>query len=464
MNNLAPGLTKLTTGLVAGLIAGGFIASAAAIRPIGITITDEVRYLTEAQAIAEGRPLLDPASYHPSDGVPSPHYPIGWPAVLAPLTSTGSLGPFFLPVLLHLVGSAMFIIVLRDRGLSGWWAPLYFAQPAHLLFSRTLMADSIASVWTVALMLAAERRRPGWVGFLTVSSSLLKPSLTLAAVPFAAAWLIFEIPRAARIRAIAAATIGALLPAAFWIWLRLVGIGGSAGYAIFVTAMPSAKHITLVLFSFLLAWPFLPIGAIRARPSERVGAGVLLTALLFYQYDYVGPSLAATLVVGSRLELPAIVMLLPGYAVILTSFSERVRTVVLLSLLFAALTFPPLMMRALAARRQFLEDTASKTLATLRPECRWGYTPFATKLLVPYPHSVTLYSIAQEFGLRTALLAGECVDVISPLTQFTTLDGNFEDPGYFMALRDQFAHCSREVSGAARVIRLFPAHSIINCE
>ncbi len=450
--------------MAATVIAGTFIASAAAIRPIGVTITDEVRYLTEAQAIARGRNLLDATSYRPSEGFPSPIYPVGWPAVLAPLTSADALSPFLLPILLHVMGSVIFVIVLRGRGLSVWWAPLYFAQPALVLFSRTLMAESIAAIWTISLMLAAERKRPGWVGFLTASSALLKPSLTFAVIPFAIVWFALEVPPRERVRAIATAAIAALLPAIFWVWLRSVGVGGTAGYAAFVTGAPTAKHIALIVLTFFLAWPLLPIGALRARPSERVGAAALLVVLLFYQYDYVGPSWAATIVVGSRLELPAIIMLLPGYAAILGSCSQRVRTVALVGLLLASIGLPPVMMSALAARRQLLDIAASNTLGALRPGCLLGYTPFATKLLVPYPRSLQLHSIAEEGLLQTALLSGQCVDLIAPLTQFTTLEGEFEDPGYFAAIRGHFAHCDREVPRGARVLRLFPADSTVSCD
>ena len=443
------------------VIAGTFVISSVASRPIGVTITDEVRYLTEAQAIAKHMALKEAASYLPSEGTPQPIYPIGWPFVLAPTTSLGEWAPFSLPILIHLIGAALFATVLQRRGLSAWWALLYFAQPAQLLFSRTLMAETIASLWTVALILAADRGSPGGVGFLAASSAMLKPSLAMATVPFALAWVIFEIPKSERLQAFVRTALGALVPIACWIWLKHAGLTGTAGYRLYATATPSLRHVGLVLLTFLFAWPLLPLGAWRARPSERVGAAALLAVLIFYQYDYVGPSWAATLVVGSRLQLPAIVMLLPGYAIILASTATRFRSAMLAALVATGLTLPLTLMRTLATRRRVLDGVATATLAALRPGCLVGYTPFAVKLLVPYPHSISLYSVAEEQKLQAALLAGDCVDLIAPIAQLTTLEGDFSDPGFFKGLLHEFSHCALDVPGAARIIRV--AQTTISC-
>ena len=75
----------------------------------------------------------------------------------------------------------------------------------------------------------------------------------------------------------------------------------------------------------LVAWPLLPLGALRSRREEWFSAAVLVSYLAGYGYHYRGPSLAATLVAGARLEMPAIALLIPGYAQLLEGLPHRLR-------------------------------------------------------------------------------------------------------------------------------------------
>jgi len=450
--------------LVWTVVVGAYLLAAVVWKPVGITIVDEVGYITEAQAIRDGAPLLDARSYRPGTGEARPRYPVGWPLLLAPTTRVPWPAPFALPIALHLLGTALFARLLRNRGLSSLWALLYFAQPAALLFSRTLMAESLSSALCVGLLLAADARRAGAAGLLAAVSLLVKPSMALAAIPFVIAWLVFEVPVERRLNAFFRAGAGTLVPLVAWAWLRHADLDGAPGYFFFVTVMPSFRHVALVLAALAVAWPGLPLGILRARTSECAGAFGDVTILLFYQYDYIGPSWGATLVVGSRLLLPAVIMLLPGYAVLLSTLPYRPRRGIALALLICALVLPPLLMRTLASRRQVLDAISSRTLRELRPGCSVGYTPFAAKLLVPFPELRFLGSLADEATLRSQLLGGGCVDLLSPRVILTTYQGRFDDPGFFASLIRRFPHCELERPGAERIIRLYPVGSVESCE
>jgi hypothetical protein len=449
--------------LIWTLVVAAYLLAAIGSTPVGITIWDEVDYLAEAQAIREGAPLLDGRSYHPGTGENRPRFPLGWPLLLAPITRAPWPAPFALPVALHLLGTGLFARLLRKRGLSSLWALLYFAQPGSLLFSRTLMAESLSSALCVGMLLAADGRRAGILGLLAASSLVVKPSMALAAIPFVGAWLIFEVPAVRRLRAAFQGAAGALVPLLVWAWLRHANLAGAQNYFAWVTATPSFRHVVLVLVTFTVAWPGLPLSVLRARPSERAGAMGDLVLLLFYKYDYVGPSWAATLVVGVRLLLPAVIMLLPAYAALLSSLPQFLARTTVMALILCALTLPPLFMNTLASRRRVLDAVSSRTLRELRPGCAVGYTPFAVKLLEPFPEH-RLLGFADEEALRNELLRGGCVDLLSPRAFLTTHEGRFEDPGFFASLTGRFPKCELERSGAERIVRLYPLGARASCD
>jgi hypothetical protein len=441
-----------------------YLLAAIATKPVGVTIWDEVIYFGEARALGKAAPLLDARSYHPGTGEGRPGYPLGWPLLLAPMTHAPWPAPFAIPVALHLLGTALFAHLLRKRGLPSVWALLYFAQPASLLFSRTLMAESLSSVLCLGLLVAADGRRAGTLGVLASVGLLIKPSMTIAALPFVIAWLVWEVPSDRRLGASLKAGVGALIPLLVWAWLRHAGLGGEPGYFSFVTATPSLRHVVLLLVTLAVAWPGLPVAFLRATPSERAGVLGNVAVLVFYSYDYVGPSWAATLVVGSRLLLPAVVLLLPGYALLLSSLPHLVRAGIAWALLLYALVLPPLLMRTLASRRQVLDDVSSRTFRELRPGCAVGYSPFAVKLLVPFPELRFLGSLADESALKSELLGGGCVDLVAPKELLTTNQGSFKDPGFFSSLTSSFPKCEVVRSGAERIIRLYPLGAHASCD
>lgn len=456
--------TRKLEPLIWTVVVTAYLLAAISSKPIGVTIWDEVIYLAEARAIGEGAPLRDARSYRPGTGDDRPGYPLGWPLLVAPTIRAPWPTPFVIPVSLHLLGTGLFAYLLRKRGLSSLWALLYFAQPASVLFSRTLMAESLSSALCVGLLLAADSRRAWMVGLLATSGLLVKPSMEIAALPFVVGWLLLEVTADRRLKATLQVVAGALVPLFSWAWLFWTDLAGSPGYMFFVTPRPSLRHVTVLLVTLAFAWPGIPLGLLRARPSERAGVLGNLAVLVFYEYDYIGPSWAATLVVGSRLLLPAVIMLLPGYAFLLSALPSSARREIALALLVCALILPPLLMKGLASRRKDLDGISSRTLSELRPACAVGYTPFAVKLLVPFPKLRFLGSLADESALRGELLRGGCVDLLAPRALLTTNQGRFRDPGFFASLTEEFPKCDFERSGAERIVRLYPLGALASCD
>ncbi len=415
-----------------------YLAAALFCAPAGVTIIDEVSYFTEADAIAAGRDLRDPGSYHPGPtSLPfqGARYPLGFPALLAPFTKLPWPMPFALNVIVHLGGAALFSVVLRRRGLSRRWTLLFLAQPGLLLFSRTLMAEPLAALHTVALLWLAEQGEPLWLGVAVGLAPLIKLSQIIVALPFVLTWLACR-PWPRRLRDPLLAALGAVFPLALWAlqstWLygspfRMPG--GSPLSGLFV----ALKWLPLGLAQLCVAWPLLPLGALRARRPELVAAATLTIYLAFYEgLHYLGPSLAATLLVGSRLHLPAIVLLLPGYAALLSSLP--LGRIALAALSSASLLLPVPILRALSQRRAELADLRMRALSALRPGCSYGYTPSAEKLLVPWPEGLELHSALETPLLAGQLAAGRCVDLIAPTSEPTTYRGPPGEYDYFGSL------------------------------
>lgn len=371
-------------------MAAFLIAGVAA--PRGVTVIDEVDYLTEAQALAGRRDLRDLRAYLPRNGGgrwEGPRYPLGWPLVLALATPSGpgrraSPDLFWPSLLLHLLGAAVLAEVLRRRGLSRRWALLYLAQPSLLLFSGTLMAEPLAGLHTALLLLACDAS-PVLLGVVAGFAPWVKLSQVIVAAPFVLA-------RCRSPRALSLAALGAALPLAGFVALDFYLYGaplgpGRPGYAGPLAALGWGG---LELAQLAVAWPLLPLAALAARREELVAAACAVVYFAFYDSArYAGANLPMTLVVGARLLVPAIVLLLPGYAALL---SKRPRAA-FAALSAVAIAAPLVLFPALARRRRELDTQREALLAGLRPGCSYRYAQDEVrKLLVPWPANAALVS------------------------------------------------------------------------
>ena len=418
--------------LLCAAAAAAFLVAGVA-QPRGVTVIDEVDYLTEAQALAAGADLRDRRSYLPRNGGAAwvgPRYPLGWPLLRAPFvlaskrpavaarapvevaptrvappgTDSGlqppgewPLGraPFLANLLLHLLGAAVLAHVLRRRGLSRRWALLYLLQPTLLVFSGTLMAEPLAALHTALLLAVACEEQPLLLGFVAGLAPWLKLSQVIVCAPFV---LVRCLRAPARLRALSLAAAGAALPllafVAVDLWLYVSPLGpGQPGYA---GPLAAAGWGALELGQLAVAWPLLPLAALAARREEWVAAAACV--IFFASYDsarYDGTSLAATLVIGARLLAPAIVLLLPGYAALLSRLPRRAGQAAFAALLAASVALPLLVFPALSRRRVQLAAIREALLSSLRPGCAYVYQQDEVrKLLVPWPPDAPLFSIA----------------------------------------------------------------------
>ena len=139
--------------------------------------------------------------------------------------------------------------------------------------------------------------------------------------------------------------LGAAGPIALFFWFNLRAYGHALGAVTVahpghVAPLEGLGWLLLGLAQLLVAWPLCPLGVLRSRREEWIAAGLLVLYLAGYGYHYRGPSWVATLVAGARLEMPAIALLLPGYAAWLEDLPGRLRSLALGALALAVLVVP----------------------------------------------------------------------------------------------------------------------------
>ena len=181
-----------------------------------------------------------------------------------------------------------------------------------------------------------------------------------------------------------------------------------------------------------------------------------LVYLSVYGYHYQGPSLIATLVVGARLHSSAIVLLLPGYATLISQLGKRFCNWALVALTATAIGAPFLIFRAVSDRRLELEAMRNEMLESLRPDCSVGYSKSSLKLLLPLPPNKQPHGPGEVSKLASDLKHGTCVDLIDPLSEPSTYRDPPSYPDAFASLIEFWPH--RDVSSQAgvRVLWLDP--------
>jgi hypothetical protein len=443
--------------LAAGAVA--FVVACVLTRPLGITIVDEVHYFTEALAIRRNLPLGKAASYVLANGMlpfHGPLYPAGWPALLAPFTELNWPWPFAATAVLHLATAAVMALVFKQRGLRPSWALLALAQPTLLTFSRTLMAEPLAVFQTALLLLIAGADSPFLLGLVAGFAPLIKLSQLVVAAPFVAFW-IWHQPEGRRYRAALLAGPGAVVGLAGFLWFskRAYGQWVMAGYLPTYLAFDRGVFwLGMGLLQLAVAWPLLILGLRRSRLEERAAILAMLVVFSFYEYHYRGPTLLATLIVGARLYSPAILLLLPGYATLLSGNGRATTAAGLAVATLAAITTPFVILRAVSSRRSQLEETRNEVLYALRPPCLLAYSKPALKLLLPLPPDKRLHGPDDIERLDADLGRGACVDLLDPVSEPSTYQHPPVYPDAFAALLDGWPHRDRSPSPGIRLFWL----------
>ncbi len=300
--------------------------------PCAVTIEDEVYYLGHAHAISHGRLIPSVADPYPdisAAGRVRIKYPSGWPMLLAPAMRYSPHLALAMNGLFHLLSMGVFALLLKRRKLSMGYSFLYLLQPGLLLYSRTAVAEGATLFLILSGLWAVEARRYFWAGAILGLALSVRLSAFVVGGTLAAA-LIFQAllrrrPWGEPISYLGGYCLTAgLAPLNYWLtqgtfWPRVYLTPGTASFA------PElfGSHLLFYVAILSLLYPGMLLGFFKNTGLERT---VVLAVILFqslYFFVDTGRLWFETLVIGQRLVLPAVVILLLGYAEWLEEIRRR---------------------------------------------------------------------------------------------------------------------------------------------
>jgi hypothetical protein len=313
--------------------------------PRALSFGDEVGYVGRAKLLLAGH--LDYVPGSPGVWVSTPHgtlsqYPLLPSLLILPFVAVWPRASFAVAMLAAVVLAATARAILKSWGRSPLWALLVLGHPAVVILARTDMADLPQATMTVAAWWALRRGR----AFATVAWLALLMSIKVTGVVLAAGVVASEAAASAR-------ALRARDPAT-WRRLGWGAAGGVAGGALLLalnhlssgrfgfvydhsnlstpvsfwyTYVPA--HGPMHLATLLLDPPLLFLGAWAYWKRRELGP-VLLSAgyvALMSAYFFIdtGVNAAETLVLSTRLILPAVAFLLIGYGAWLDDLLGRAR-------------------------------------------------------------------------------------------------------------------------------------------
>lgn len=297
------------------------------------TSGDFALYLMHAQNLAHLRPYAPtPFVYDAIAAIASPPaYPPGYPLLAAPLIAL--FGLWLVPLkwlaALLLAGAVLLAHRLTTAGLPralSWVVLAGLALAPGLVLQRDEIGSDIAfCLWAMAALLAAERRRPAWLGFCAAAAALTR-TIGLS-VPLAIALWLATQDRATR-RRLAPALAAAVLATLALGWLTRA----QSGAATYLSYFELLRHTSLLrqATDTLAAYAFAVVAFLGLSLGRLPNAALLLLLLATAALGYAarlrrpGPAeifaplyLAILLVYPvhaepTRYALP-ILILLPGY-------------------------------------------------------------------------------------------------------------------------------------------------------
>ena len=379
-----------------------WVAIVGAYWPHALSFADEVGYVGHAKLLLRGQ--LQPTWFDPgiwvgtADGGVVSKYPLLPSLLLAPLFWLAPRAVFALSMLAAIATAWGAYRLLASWGRPPCWALLLLAHPTVAILSRTAMMDVLLSALTIAAWLALRRGRSPWVVLACAALACSKPTGLLIAGcllagelarAFAPTGRYASVPPGAvagpsggdaprALRAVGFGACGWLLGAALTMLLTYVATGSwRMGYQLaqpseqaFFAAAYVPEHAALYARALLLCPPLLVLGAWPLwRRGEYGGLLVacgLIAAMSAYFFADRGASELETLVLSQRLILPAVCVLLIGYADGLAACVERWPRLrrAALPLLAAA---PLAVMLAIAARHQRWQAPMARALAAAAP-------------------------------------------------------------------------------------------------
>jgi hypothetical protein len=362
-----------------------WLAAQAVTWPVALSFGDEIGYVGQVRALFAGhvRPLpADPGVWLPGEHGLVARYPLFLPLLVAPLYALGPRVMFASGVAAALALAVIAAGLLRSWGRNPVWALLLLAHPTVVIIARTVMVDLLLATFSVGAWYALTRDRRALAALLLALVVVAKPTGVL----IAGALLVGEAVRLFRASprspdattrlgwAAAGIAAGGGLTAA----LNIVSTGTPGyGYARFDFGGPpfAPAHIPhtlpIHLAGLALCPPLLGLGIValwRRRALAPLAASIgLVGAMGCYLFVDTGRNFAETLTLAPRLILPAVAMLMIGYADLTAGAVERLgrsgRWVVVVVPLV-----PALVCLGLASRHRAWQDLPAAALAAARQE------------------------------------------------------------------------------------------------
>ncbi|MBN2537565.1 hypothetical protein JXB37_04755 [candidate division WOR-3 bacterium] len=305
--------------------------------PRTFAIVDEDAYLTQALLLRQGRLTYDDSGIPPphmtvfTDGRAASKYPPGNSLLILPFTLPGWRLAFLAGLALALLGAWLFRRLLEEvePGADRAWSLLWLFYPTAVLFSRTLMSDLAAAVFTLAGFLLVARRKWFFAGLVLGLGCLVRYSSGILAV---AALALALLSGRGRLRSTALLALGLVPGAALCLGWNWHAYGGPLQFPMYLTGRFHwaylGRNLSFYLPALLALYPLMLLAPLAVRRGRRLlvalPAGALIAAYLFYDY-LPGGAPAEQLLVGLRFLLPAIALLALGYAAALDRVARELR-------------------------------------------------------------------------------------------------------------------------------------------
>jgi len=357
-----------------------WLAAQLATWPVALSFGDEIGYVGQSRALLDGHLRPQPGDagiWLQSDHGPVGKYPLFLPLIIAPLCALGPRLMFAVGIFAALALALIGARILRMWGRSPVWALLLLAHPTVVVIARTVMVDVMLAAFAVGAWYALARERRVAAGVLTALIVAAKPpGIMIAAALIAgeAVQLWRTLPLRGLLARLAPLGIGIAAGVALTAALNVVATGTPwYGYAKQDVGAPlfSLTHIPQRLpwhaAGLLLSPPLLiagvwPLWRRRALGPLFVVVG-LVAAMSCYVFVDRGRSFAETLVLAPRLILPAVAILIIGYADVLAglvarfpAFTRWVSVVIVV--------LPALVCWTLASRHRRWQEAPAEALAS----------------------------------------------------------------------------------------------------
>lgn len=312
-----------------------FIASFAYTYPGVIVLSDEARYIRQAEAFANGNiqvEQVNPLTNETTTSLPS-EYPPGTSLSVVPFVAVGGWqAAFWLPALALVMTVFFTVLLLKTVSLPPEYALVILLFPPALVMARVVSSDVI-SAWVVAI---------GW--WLFWQGAVLNQRMKKQMYWWFGAGLIAGLSilfRETNALLFAPLFLGALIRLnKNWIWLLTGGVIGvfirlllawlifgdpffvkDPEYGFSLAAMISNAPLYLLNLMIFVPGGLVFAAAYRGRRRPEVIATVALFVLFYLAYEYSGQTsgLAKRMVLGPRFFIP----LLPVFAFVMAESVPR---------------------------------------------------------------------------------------------------------------------------------------------